>query len=92
MAQLVAKQTLFLFMPRHFLFDIAVYFVQKEKGAEKKKKNLYQIPILRLSIRQAITSLALLFGLYNREQNGYSGGRFRFLLWARYSQRAPLLY
>lgn len=76
-------------MPCHFLFDIAVYFVQKEKGAEK---NLYQIPILRLSIRQAITSLALLFGLYNREQNGYSGGRFRFLLWARYSQRAPLLY
>ena len=77
-------------MPCQFLFDIAVYFVQKEKGA--KKKNLYQIPILRLSIRQAITSLALLFGLYKREQNGYSGGRFRFLLWARYSQRAPLLY
>lgn len=34
-AQLVAKQTLFLFMPCHFLFDIAVYFVQKEKGVEK---------------------------------------------------------
>lgn len=26
----------FFFMPCHFLFDIAVYIVQKEKGAEKK--------------------------------------------------------
>lgn len=30
----------FLFMPCQFLFDIAVYFVQKEKRSEKKKKSL----------------------------------------------------
>lgn len=29
------------------------------KGKKERKTNLYQIPILRLSIRQAITSLAL---------------------------------
>lgn len=37
-------QTLFraflLFMPCRFLFDIAVYFVQKEKKGPKKKKSL----------------------------------------------------